>query len=223
MRHPREDIVAGLLSAYRDGAFPMADPRTGDISFYTADPRAILPLDDHFHTPRTVARDLRRERFRFTTDAAFRDVVRGCAAPRPGTTAADTWLSPALARWAGWLHDAGAAHSIEAWLPLPDGTEHLAGGVYGVSIGTAFFGESMFTSARPRRTDGTRDPCDGTGASAACLVRLVRHLRACGYTVFDAQIPNAHTERFGLIHVDLAVYLKDVRRAAAEPDAWRPL
>jgi len=200
----------------------MADPDTGEIGFYSADPRAVLPLDGRFHEPRTVARDLRRGRFEIRADTAFDRVVAGCAAPRRGQTRDETWLDDRLRAWAGALHEAGHAHSVEAWAP-DGGRDRLVGGVYGVSIGAAFFGESMFHRARPRRADGSRHPADGTGASSACLVALVRHLRVCGYEVFDAQIPNAHTERFGLIELPLAEYRAVLERAVARPDAWRPL
>jgi len=221
VRRPPRDLIGALLRAYAAGAFPMADPDTGEVGFYTADPRAVLPLDGRFHEPRTVARDLRRKRFTLRADTAFDRVVAGCAAPRRGQTAEETWLDDRLRAWAVGLFEAGHAHSLEAW--ASDGSRDLlVGGVYGVSIGSAFFGESMFHAARPRRADGSRDPADGTGASSVCLVALVRHLRACGYTVFDAQIPNAHTERFGLIELPLADYRETLERAVAEPDAWRP-
>lgn len=220
---PADALVAALTHAYASGAFPMADPRTGAIGFYSADPRALVPLDDRFHAPRTVERDLRRRRFELTTDAAFEEVVRGCAAPRRGSEPADSWLDERLIAWSVAMHRAGRAHSLEAWRVSPAGERALVGGIYGVSIGAAFFGESMFHRARPRRADGSRDPLDGSGASSACLVALRRHLLACGYRVFDAQIPNAHTERFGLIEVPLDAYMELLRGATDAPDAWEPL
>lgn len=218
----RSDFVDELLKVYAAGAFPMADARTGEIGFYTADPRALMPLDERFHVPRSVERELRRGRFMFRTDRAFADVVRGCAAPRAGADPDDAWLDGTLASWVCALCDAGHAHSLEAWAMDEHGNEALVGGIYGVSIGAAFFGESMFHRARPCRADGSRDPLDGTGASSACLVTLQRHLRACGYTLFDVQISNAHTQRFGLIEAPREVYTKRLRAATGVADAWRP-
>ncbi len=216
-------LIPKLLEVYADGAFPMADPRTGDIAFYTSDPRALVPLDDAFHTPRSVERDLRRARFEFRTDTAFEAVVSGCARPRRGAEPEDAWLDGTIAGWSVALHAAGHAHSLEAWASDENGDEALVGGIYGVSIGSAFLGESMFHRARPRRADGARDPLDGTGASSACLVALQRHLRACGFTIFDAQIPNPHTERFGLREVPLDDYRRALAHAAGDPARWRPL
>lgn len=223
MRAVDAQLVEKLIEVYASGAFPMSDPRTGEIGFYTADPRALVPLDDSFHTPRSVERDLRRSRFTFRTDTAFVEVVSGCATPRRGATSEDAWLDGTIAGWAVALHEAGYAHSLEAWAVNDDGAGALVGGIYGVSIGTAFLGESMFHRARPRLGDGSRDPLDGTGASSACLVTLQRHLRACGYTLFDAQIPNPHTERFALREMPLDDYRKRLQKAARSPDAWRPL
>ncbi len=217
------DLVPKLLEVYADGAFPMADARTGTIGFYTADPRVLVPLDESFHTPRTVDRDIRRARFRFRTDTAFEAVVSGCARPRRGAEPEDAWLDGTIAGWLVELHHAGHAHSLEAWASDENGDEALVGGIYGVSIGSAFLGESMFHRARPRRDDNSRDPLDGTGASSACLVPLHRHLRDCAYTLFDAQIPNPHTERFGLREVRLDDYRRSLAKAASDPDRWRPL
>ena len=218
-----EDQIEILLGAYASGAFPMCDPSTGEIGFYTADPRALLPLDDRLHVPRSVAREIRRGRFAFRTDTDFAGVVAGCAAPRRGHGEDDRWLDERIARWVCGLHAAGHAHSIEAWATDDAGEEHLVGGVYGVSIGTAFFGESMFHRARPRRADGSRDPIDGTGASSAALVVLLRHLAACGYELFDAQMPNPHTERFGIELIPIELYGERLARATRQPDAWRLL
>ena len=221
---PEKDtpFVQALVQAYASGAFPMADPATGEIAFFTADPRAIVPLDDRFHVPRSVERDIRRNRFTLRSDTAFEDVVAGCAAPRRGAAPEDAWLDDRLASWLGALHRAGYARSLEAWIEPDDGPPALVGGIYGVSIGAAFFGESMFHRPKPRRPDGARHPLDGSGASSVCLVELQRHLARCGYRVFDAQVPNPHTERFGLVSIPLEEYTKDLSRATQEPDRWRP-
>jgi len=216
-------LVETLLQAYSSGAFPMADAHTGDIAFYTADPRVLVPLDDSFHVPRTVQRDIRRGRFTFRTDTAFSAVVAGCAAPRKGARPEDAWLDPTIAAWAAALHDAGYAHSLEAWTITDEGDEALVGGIYGVAIGSAFMGESMFHRARTRLPDGSRHPHDGAGASSACLVTLQRHLRACGFSLFDAQIPNPHTSRFSLFPLSLDEYNRLLDQAVRRPAAWRPL
>lgn len=221
--NPADPIhIAKLIEVYASGAFPMAGD-AGEIDFYTADPRALVPLDNTFHAPRTALRDIRRGRFTFRTDTAFAEVLTGCAEPRRGATEEDIWLSGELKGWVTALHHAGFAHSLEAWATDASGEQHLVGGIYGVSIGTAFLGESMFHRARPRQPDGSRDPADGTGASAACLVRLQQHLVSCGYVIFDAQIPNPHTERFGLVSIPLDEYQRNLARAALEPDAWQAL
>lgn len=222
MKRPPGQFAERLRDAYASGAFPMADPVTSEIDFYCADPRATLPLDDRFHEPRSVRRDRRRGRFDLLGDTAFAEVVRGCAAPRRDSTAGDSWLSPRLIDWSIQLHEAGFAHSVEAWRRDAKGREKLVGGIYGVSVGRAFIAESMFHRARPRLPDGSRDPFDGTGASSVCLVALVQHLRACGYELLDVQIPNPHTERFGVVTTPLESFLSQLRRAADEEDAWRP-
>lgn len=210
-----------VVRAYAAGAFPMAEPSSGQVRFYTADPRAIVPLSGGFHAPRTVERDLRRGRFVVRADTAFAEVVAACAQPRSHDN--EPWLDATIASWAVALFHVGHAHCVEAWARGEDGSEHLVGGVYGVSIGRAFFGESMFTRPRPRRADGSRDPIDGTGASSAALVTLTRHLVRCGYTLFDAQIPNDHTRRFGVVTIPLAEYQERLAAATAAPDAWVPL
>ncbi|MBL0927802.1 MAG: leucyl/phenylalanyl-tRNA--protein transferase [Phycisphaerales bacterium] len=230
--------VPTLLHAYRQGAFPMGDPRTGEVSFYTADPRGVMPLSEGegFHCPRTVERMIRRGRFEVTCNTAFEAVMRGCADPRRdrelerlATEAGDTelmenagWITDELVASYAALHRAGHAHSLEAWRTDPSGGGRvLVGGIYGVSIGAAFFGESMFHRARGRRPDGSPDPLDGSGASSVCLVLLVRHLASCGYRLFDTQMVTGHVGRFGAASIPARVYMQRLAGAVDRPGAWR--
>jgi leucyl/phenylalanyl-tRNA--protein transferase len=173
-----------LLSAYARGVFPMAD-HDGTIRFYTADPRGIIPLHppDAFHVPATL-------RFEIRINHDFAATIRGCMSQRAG----ETWISEELIGAYVGLHRIGHAHSVEAW---QDG--ELAGGLYGVSLGGAFFGESMFH----RRTD----------ASKAALVHLVQHLRARGFELLDTQATTSHLRRFGCIDVPAREYLKKLNQA----------
>ncbi len=191
---------------YASGFFPMADPETGEINFYAADPRGILPLregggGDGLRIPRTVERDLRSGRFTITADTAFEAVMRRCADPRkesPSSQSGSTWINEDLIAAYTVLHSRGIAHSIEAWRPDPDtDTPLLVGGIYGVAFGRAFFAESMFHTPQPRLPDGSRDPLDGSGASSVCLVALIRHLAACGFHFCDTQVVTPHVARFG--------------------------
>lgn len=201
-----------LLAAYRQGYFPMAEParrgRGSRLAWFNPDPRCILPLD-RFHVPRSLARTVRRATFRVTADTAFDRVIRGCAAPRrhePGT-----WIDERIIHAYGLLHEAGSAHSIEAWLgDEPDRT--LVGGLYGVRIGAAFFAESKFS--RPER--------GGTDASKVCLVHLVHHLRRRGFTLLDVQFPNPHLEQFGPVEIPRDDYLARLTRAADAEADWTP-
>lgn len=220
-------IVGSLLEAYRLGAFPMADPRTGSIDFYAADPRGLLPLKESggdgepvLRVPDRLERTIRQRRFELSCDSAFADVVRGCRDVRPKR---ERWINETIVSWYSILHEAGHAHSVEAWRNDPaSGDRVLVGGIYGVAIGAAFFGESMFIRARPRLADGTRDPRDGTDASKVCLVTLVRHLRACGFTLFDTQMVTEHVGRMGGYEVKSAKYRQLLDAAVAQPGKWRP-
>lgn len=170
-----------LERAYRRGLFPMAD-EDGEIGWYWPDPRTILPLDK-FHVSKRLSRLVKQGRFEFAIDRDFEAVMRGCAARD------ETWISEAIIEAFTALHKLGKAHSLEAYR---DGK--LAGGIYGVSLGGAFMGESMF-SAR-------------TGASSVCLVHLVARLRDRGYALFDVQYTTAHLKRFGAIEIPRPDYLR---------------
>ncbi len=214
-------IVDGLVAAYRAGMFPMACAYTGEVRWYTADPRGVLPLtpEEGLHVPRSVERAMRNRGFIVTADTAFAQVMRLCAAPRDEDD--EPWIDETLIDWYTQMFDAGYAHSVEAWLPRADGSLALVGGIYGVSVGGAFFGESMFCTPRERREDGTRDPLDGTDASKVCLVTLVRHLAACGYTLFDTQMVTDHVRRFGGHEIGGGAYRVRLGLAVEMGDRWR--
>jgi leucyl/phenylalanyl-tRNA--protein transferase len=210
-------LLGALLEAYAAGYFPMADPATGRVGWFSPHPRAVLPLDG-FHVSRSLARTLRRRRFIITADMAFDAVTRECARPRTATAGnGETWINDEILRYYSLLHGTGYAHSIEAWRPpnhgpSEDGELVLVGGIYGVAIGAAFIAESMF--CRPER--------GGTDASKVCLAHLVGHLRARGFTLLDVQIANPHTRSLGAVEVGRAAFRRDLARAAARPIDWRP-
>lgn len=200
---PQRPTAEFLLRCYASGIFPMAEPRTDEISWYSPDPRAILPLDA-FHVPASLARVVRRRVFTLASDGAFERVIRACAEPRPGRR--ETWLSERLIALYCELHARGFAHSVEAWR---EGA--LVGGLYGVALGAAFFGESMFS--RPEQ--GGRD------ASKVCLVALVDTLRAGGFTLLDTQFATRHLERFGCVEVSREEYLERLEAALTRRAVWR--
>jgi leucyl/phenylalanyl-tRNA--protein transferase len=226
--------VEALLDAYRRGYFPMAGgphpwspPGVSQIQWFSPDPRGVLPMreEEGFHVPARLEERLRRRPFDVRVDTAFGAVMRGCAMPRRRTAEEDweegTWIDDTLLGWYGLLHRAGHAHSVEAWAKDSEtGEERLVGGVYGVAIGSAFFGESMFHLPRPRREDGSRDPLDGTDASKACLVTLVRALAAAGFTLFDTQMVTAHVARFGGVEIPRREYLHRLDAAMNMKDRW---
>ena len=158
----------------------MADADTGEIFWYDPDPRAIIPLDDNFHTPRRLARTVRQNKFEIKVDTAFRQVMQACAAPTPQRP--ETWISDDFIENYVALHHMGFAHSVESW-------QHgqLVGGLYGVALQGLFAGESMFSFA--------------TDASKVALVHLVNHLREKGFTLLDTQFTTPHLERFGAVEI----------------------
>ena len=194
-----------LLHAYRVGYFPMADPtEPGEpVYWYAPDPRAVLPLDA-FHVPRSLRRVLRRAPFRVTADRAFERVMRACAEPGPGRE--DTWISDELVGAYVALHARGHAHSVECWADREGAEPELVGGLYGVSLGGAFFGESMFS----RRAD----------ASKVALVHLVERLRAGGYALLDIQMTTPHLERFGAVEIAREAYERRLAHALGVRAAW---
>ncbi len=189
-----------LLAAYAQGLFPMGENRD-DPSLYWVSPelRGVIPLDG-FHVPRRLARTVRQGHFTVTSDTAFGAVMAECAAPRPGRE--QSWINSEIFRLYGALFASGQAHSVECW---QDGK--LAGGLYGVSIGGAFFGESMFSNV--------------TDASKVALVHLVEMLNRGGYVLLDTQFLTGHLATFGAIEIPRAHYLlllqDAIRRAAVWP------
>lgn len=191
----------GLIHAYRTGFFPMVDPDTSRLGWYTSDPRAVIPLDERFHVPRSLGRVVRQERFDIRSDTAFVEVMRACADRPDGPS----WIDDRLVQAYAALHALGRAHTVEAWR---DG--RLVGGLYGVHLGRAFFGESMFV----------RPDAGGTNASKVCLVHLVHRLRANGFRLLDSQFANDHIEQFGCIEIPLGTYLEELAGALASDAPW---
>ncbi|ARJ65752.1 leucyl/phenylalanyl-tRNA--protein transferase [Magnetospirillum sp. ME-1] len=185
-----------LLRAYASGIFPMARSRD-ENRLYWIDPeqRGILPLDA-FHIPRSLRRTLRSGRFEFCCDTAFETVVRACGEPTPDRP--ETWINEEIVRLFVELFGLGLAHSVEVRL---DG--ELVGGLYGLALGGAFFGESMFS----RRTD----------ASKAALVHLVARLRHGGFRLLDTQFVTDHLKQFGAVEIPRADYQKRLAEALDEP------
>lgn len=204
-----DQLVRGLLSAYRQGLFPMADPFVGAIDWYDPDPRALIPLEvGRFRVTRSLAQRVRSARFAITTDQAFEQVIRACArADDP----ASCWIDERIIAAYSILHAHGHAHSIEAWLPTAQGPQ-LVGGLYGVAIGALFAGESMFSL--PHR--------GGTDASKVCLCHLVGHLRRRGFQILDTQFRNPHIDQFGCVEVRRAAYKKMLAAAIETQCDWQP-
>lgn len=196
-RSRQPDITPDLLlRAYSIGLFPMADSADDpDLFWVEPELRGIIPLDD-FHVSKSLAKTIRRAPFDIRYDTAFEAVMESCAAPAPDRPT--TWINGRILSLYKALHDMGHAHSVEAW----DGDE-LVGGLYGVSLGAAFFGESMFS----RRTD----------ASKICLVHLVERLRQNGFRLLDTQFTTDHLKSFGAIDVPKARYVKMLERAISSP------
>ena len=169
-----------LLYAYANGIFPMAKSRAGkDLFWLDPETRGVLPLDA-MHIPRRLRRSLRRQPYEVRCDTAFRAVVHGCAAPV--ATRPDTWINAEIERLYGNLFDMGFAHSLECWR---DGV--LAGGLYGVALGGAFFGESMFARERD--------------ASKIALCHLAARLALGGFRLLDTQFVTDHLRQFGAVEI----------------------
>ncbi|MEM6785217.1 MAG: leucyl/phenylalanyl-tRNA--protein transferase [Bacteroidota bacterium] len=181
-----------LLYAYRTGLFPMADPDEDDqIYWYAPDPRAVMPLDA-FHVPHNTAKRVRQQAFDVVVDAAFEATIRACAAPARGRMT--TWISEEIISAYCELHRLGHAHSVEVW---QDG--RLVGGLYGVALRGAFFGESMFHRVRD--------------ASKVALVHLVARLRRGGFTLLDTQLQTEHLARFGNTEISREEYERRLDQA----------
>jgi leucyl/phenylalanyl-tRNA--protein transferase len=191
--------VGTLIEAYAQGIFPwfsQGDP----ILWWSPDPRMVL-FPQELHVAKSLARRLKKDDFRVTADTAFGDVIRACAAPRNGEPG--TWINRRMITAYERLHTAGVAHSIETWM---DG--QLAGGLYGVAIGRAFFGESMFAL----RSD----------ASKIALVYLVRQLERWGFGVIDCQMKTEHLATFGAREIRRRDFIERIRGLVAQPPVPAP-
>ena len=188
-----------VLAAYARGLFPMAEKRD-DPHLYWVSPekRGVIPLDA-FHVPHRLARTVRSGKFTVTSDRAFAEVMKGCAAPKPGRE--DTWINSEILRLYTALAASGHAHSVECWR---DG--QLVGGLYGIKLGAAFFGESMFSHERD--------------ASKVALVKLVETLRRGGFALLDTQFITAHLAGFGAVEVPRDRYLTLLESALGREAFW---
>jgi len=189
-----------MLRAYRVGLFPMAESRGAD-RLYWLDPerRGVIPLDAGFHLPRRLRRTVLGPGFEVTADRDFPAAISGCAAAAPGRE--DTWINPEIERLFTALHRSGHAHSVEVWQ-----AGRLVGGLYGVAIGGAFFGESMFSRARD--------------ASKVALVHLVARLRLGGYQLLDSQFLTEHLAQFGAHEIPRAEYKRRLAEAVTLDTSW---
>lgn len=208
-------LVDKALALYRQGWFPMFDDERRVVEWVQPHERGLLPLDARFSVPRSLRQRVRSGRFVVTCDRAFGRVIRACGTPAPGRER--TWLCEEIIELFEALHAAGHAHSIEAWVPAgagaggaPAGGGTLVGGLYGLAVGAAFCGESMFS----------RPDLGGTDASKVCLVHLVEHLRARGFVLLDAQLHNDHLEQFGLFEVAMDAYTGMMADAAKRAVSW---
>ncbi len=183
---------AELLNCYARGVFPMADAR-GDDAVFLIDPerRGVIPLAD-FHLSKRLARTVRGDPFEVRIDTAFSEVVAACAASKPGRV--ETWINGPIESLYAELFEIGHAHSVECWLG-----DEMVGGLYGVSLEGAFFGESMFST----RTD----------ASKVALVHLVARLLAGGFVLLDAQFMTEHLAQFGTEEISRAAYRRRLGKA----------
>jgi leucyl/phenylalanyl-tRNA--protein transferase len=177
-----------LLDAYAQGAFPMAD-EDGRIRWYSADPRGVLPLET-FHIPQTLRQTLRQRKFEIRINHDYEAAMRACMQARIQRT----WINEELIAAYARLHKLGHAHSVEAWR-----NGELVGGLYGVSLGGAFFGESMFHRQRD--------------ASKVALVALVERLNERGFELLDTQTCSDHLKRFGGVEIGEAEYLRRLHKA----------
>jgi leucyl/phenylalanyl-tRNA--protein transferase len=182
-----------LLQGYRLGVFPMAMD-DDSIEWFSPDPRAVLPLES-FHVPHALRRLVRKKPFKITIDKAFSAVIGACAERE------NTWINPEIIESYTRLHELGHAHSVEAWKE-----NTLAGGLYGVAVGGAFFGESMFHHV--------------TDASKIALVALVEHLCARKFVLLDTQWLTPHLQQFGGIQISRSHYLRLLRRAVDLPRSF---
>ena len=184
-----------LLKAYAAGIFPMAERRSDpDLFWVSPEKRGILPLEN-FHVPARLGRTVRSDRFEVRLDSAFAQVIEACAAPGEGRE--ESWINAEIVSLYTALHKRGAAHSVECWQ-----AGELVGGLYGVKLGGAFFGESMFSRVRD--------------ASKVALVHLVARLKLGGFELLDAQFLTTHLAQFGAAAIPRSEYLVRLERAVAK-------
>jgi leucyl/phenylalanyl-tRNA---protein transferase len=188
MHNPVQLDPETLLTAYSQGVFPMGDP-DGIIRWYSADPRGVIPLEA-FHVPGTLRQTVKQNRFEIRINSDFEATMRGCMLAREE----GSWITEPLVMAYTRLHRLGFAHSVEAWQD-----DQLVGGLYGVSLGGAFFGESMFHRVRD--------------ASKVALVHLVSRLNERGYELLDTQATTQHLKRFGAIDIPAREYIARLRKA----------
>ncbi|HLQ25775.1 MAG TPA: leucyl/phenylalanyl-tRNA--protein transferase [Acidiferrobacterales bacterium] len=192
-----------LLQAYRQGVFPWYNSGQ-PILWWSPDPRTVL-FPHKLRISHSLRKTLRKEKFQVTLDADFREVINGCAGPRRANPDGDTWITTEMLQAYCRLHEQGYAHSVETWLE-----EKIVGGLYGVALGGAFFGESMFS----RITD----------ASKVAFVSLVRQLEAWGYTLIDCQLRSAHLLSLGaqeLPRKEFLIYLDQALIKPSRSGPWR--
>lgn len=187
-----------LLKAYASGVFPMAESATDlEVFWVRPETRGIIPLDA-FHVPKSLRKVIRQDRFDIRIDTDFAGVIEGCAEMRDERQT--TWINMPIREAYIQLHERGHCHSVEAWRE-----NRLVGGLYGVTLGRVFFGESMFS----RETD----------ASKVCLVHLVERLNKRGFVLLDTQFTTEHLKRFGAIDVRRIKYEKMLEDALEGPAA----
>lgn len=184
-----------LLNAYSQGVFPMAeDQNAEELLWFSPEERGVIPLDA-FHLPRSLQKYMRTMPYEIHLNKDFSAVIKNCADKRTASRK-ETWINQTIIDVYTQLHHLGHAHSVEAWRE-----GKLMGGLYGVSLGGAFFGESMFS--------------DATNASKVCLVALVQHLKRRGFTLLDCQWVNDHLTQFGCIPIKKREYLRQLEAALA--------
>ena len=189
-----------LLRAYAVGIFPMAESRN-DPEIHWIDPelRGVIPLDA-FHIPKKLRRKLRRGEFEVRVNSAFSKTIHACAERQDGRP--ETWINPTIERLYTELHGMGFAHSVECWQEDETGKMDLVGGLYGVSLGAAFFGESMFSRV--------------TDASKVALVHLAMRLRRDGFLLLDTQFTTPHLRQFGAVDLPREAYKSKLSKALME-------
>jgi leucyl/phenylalanyl-tRNA--protein transferase len=189
-----------ILNAYRLGYFPMAQGKHGPIQFYYYEPRGIIPLHEGFTIRRSLRQILKKETFEIRIDTAFEEVIRSCARHNE-LQDHEIWISEEMITIYTELHHRGIAHSVEAWQG-----DMLQGGLYGLTLGSVFCGESMFSKV--------------PFASQASLVRLVEHLTNKGFTLLDSQMESEHLRQFGLYTVSQQEYILLLTEAMTRNILW---